>query len=127
MIARLFVCILSLIVSELAYSQTGLISTYAGNGTPYYSGDGGAATNASFQPFQLALDANGNLYVADSGNKQILFDNRQSPVVNFGQVCEQAVSHHGIASGDIVPGLCVEVEIVPVPAGAAKEQTPASC
>jgi hypothetical protein len=50
-----------------------------------------------------------------------------SPVVSFGQVCEQAVSHHGIASGNIVPGLCVEVEIVPVPAGAAKEQTPASC
>jgi len=37
-------------------------------------------------PAGLALDANGNLYVADSGNKQILFDNRQNPVVSFGTV-----------------------------------------
>ena len=71
MTARLFFCILSLIVSQLAYSQTGLISTYAGNGTPYYSGDGGAATSASFQPFQLALDANGNLYIDDIGSGRI--------------------------------------------------------
>ncbi len=37
-------------------------------------------------PAGLALDANGNLYVADSGNKQVLFENRQSPMVNFGMV-----------------------------------------
>jgi sugar lactone lactonase YvrE len=37
-------------------------------------------------PAGLALDANGNLYVADSGNKQVLFDYRQSPAINFGNV-----------------------------------------
>ncbi len=37
-------------------------------------------------PVGLALDANGNLYVADSGNKQVLFDYRQNPTVNFGNV-----------------------------------------
>ena len=72
MTARLCVCILSLIVSELAYSQTGLITTYAGNGNRNYSGDGGLATNASIgSVFQLAMDATGNLYIADVDNGRI--------------------------------------------------------
>ncbi len=37
-------------------------------------------------PAGLALDAGGNLYVADSGNKQVLFLNRQNPVVDYGTV-----------------------------------------
>ena len=37
-------------------------------------------------PAGLALDANGNLYVADSGNKQVLYDYRQNPVISFGNV-----------------------------------------
>ena len=39
-------------------------------------------------PAGLALDANGNLFVADSGNKQVLKMNRQNPVVPFGTVPE---------------------------------------
>jgi trimeric autotransporter adhesin len=46
----------------------GFISTYAGNGTLGYSGDGGAATGAQLAtPAGVALDAGGNLYIADSG------------------------------------------------------------
>jgi sugar lactone lactonase YvrE len=37
-------------------------------------------------PAGLALDASGNLYVADSGDKQVLFSNRQTPLVDFGNV-----------------------------------------
>jgi sugar lactone lactonase YvrE len=50
----------------------GIISTMAGNGHPTYAGDGGAATNASFWiPEGVALDASGNLYIADTINDRI--------------------------------------------------------
>jgi sugar lactone lactonase YvrE len=50
----------------------GIISTVAGNGTPRFSGDGGAATNASLlSPSSVALDASGNLYIDDYGHERI--------------------------------------------------------
>ena len=50
----------------------GLISTVAGNGLCGYLGDGGPATNASlYMPEGVALDAAGNLFIADSGNSRI--------------------------------------------------------
>ncbi len=44
----------------------GFISTYAGTGEVGYSGDGGHATAAKLNPTGLAMDRDGNLYVADS-------------------------------------------------------------
>jgi uncharacterized protein (TIGR03437 family) len=53
-------------------SPGGIITTVAGNGTPIYSGDGGPATSASLdQPFGVAVDAVGNLYIADTENSRI--------------------------------------------------------
>lgn len=49
----------------------GIISTLAGNGAAGYAGDGGVATNASLKPNGVALDAAGNLYVAEAGNQLI--------------------------------------------------------
>jgi sugar lactone lactonase YvrE len=50
----------------------GIITTVAGNGTIGYSGDGGAATNAKIaKAFGVAMDVNGNLFIADSGNNRI--------------------------------------------------------
>jgi len=50
----------------------GLITTVAGNGTYGYSGDGGAATNAGLDtPFGVAVDASGNLFIADTDNNVI--------------------------------------------------------
>ena len=50
----------------------GIITTVAGNGSPTYSGDGGTATNASLHgPTGVALDAFGNLYIADTANNRI--------------------------------------------------------
>ncbi|SNT34982.1 Ig-like domain (group 3) [Granulicella rosea] len=52
---------------------TGVITTVAGTlGTPGYTGDGGAATQATLnQPNGLSFDASGNLYIADTGNDVI--------------------------------------------------------
>ncbi|MGA8143234.1 MAG: Ig-like domain repeat protein [Candidatus Acidiferrales bacterium] len=45
------------------------LSTFAGNGTAGFSGDGAAATSASIDfPLGISMDLTGNLYVADSNN-----------------------------------------------------------
>ncbi|HXB53362.1 MAG TPA: hypothetical protein VN461_01170 [Vicinamibacteria bacterium] len=48
------------------------ISTVAGNGKAGFSGDGGPATAASLKdPSGVALDARGNLLIADAGNGRV--------------------------------------------------------
>jgi uncharacterized protein (TIGR03437 family) len=50
----------------------GAISTVAGTGTPGFSGDGGAATAAQLnEPSQVAVDAGGNIYIADTSNHRV--------------------------------------------------------
>jgi len=53
-------------------SSTGIISTVAGNGTVGYSGDGGNAIAAELNvPRGVAVDATGNVYIADTKNSAI--------------------------------------------------------
>ena len=50
----------------------GSIQTVAGTGVAGFAGDGGAATAALLnQPYGLALDPAGNLYIADLGNGRV--------------------------------------------------------
>jgi uncharacterized protein (TIGR03437 family) len=60
--------------SEIHKVSGGLITTIAGPGPNAggYSGDGGPATSAELdQPMGIAVDASGNLYVADTGNNVV--------------------------------------------------------
>jgi sugar lactone lactonase YvrE len=53
-------------------SATGTITTIAGTGAPGFSGDGGPATAARLDlPTALALDAAGDVYVADTNNHRV--------------------------------------------------------
>jgi len=77
------------------YGDYGIITTVAGNGNGGYSGDGGAATNASLgSPSSLAVDANGNLFIVDQGN------NRIREVDTNGIITTVAGSGNRIFSGD---------------------------
>lgn len=52
--------------------KSGVITTIAGNGTPDFTGDGGQAVIASLnRPSGLAMDSDGNIYVADRSNGRI--------------------------------------------------------
>ena len=69
----------NLYIAELASNrvrrvnaQSGMISTIAGNGTAGFAGDGGPAPLAALNtPVGVAVDAGGNLYIADTGNARI--------------------------------------------------------
>jgi len=53
-------------------NTSGIISTIAGNHILGYGGDGGPATAAEFyNPTGVAVDAAGNIYIADGGNNVI--------------------------------------------------------
>ncbi len=50
----------------------GIISTFAGNGTAGFSGDGGPAIAASLNnPTDITLGLDGSLYIADSSNSRV--------------------------------------------------------
>ncbi len=52
--------------------RRGRITTFAGNGKQGYSGNGKAATLAAlYYPIGLAVDADGNVFVADAGNNAV--------------------------------------------------------
>ncbi|HEX4996877.1 MAG TPA: FG-GAP-like repeat-containing protein, partial [Terriglobia bacterium] len=62
-------------------SPEGIISTFAGTGTPGFSGDGGPATLAELTtPSGVAVDSSGILYIAANGRIRKVFDGTISTV-----------------------------------------------
>ncbi len=85
----------------------GVITTVAGNGTPGYSRDGGPATSAQLgYSAGVALDATGNLYIADSRNHNIrkvevlTNDDNSSKFGEFGDISTVAGTGTAGFSGD---------------------------
>jgi hypothetical protein len=51
--------------------STGMISTVAGDGYATFTGDGVATQNSLDAPQDVKADANGNLFIADTGNQRL--------------------------------------------------------
>ena len=64
-----FICFI--FFSAVCRAQSGVISTYAGNGTNTYPGDGFPATAVGMDVQGIALDQFGNIYLADAINNAI--------------------------------------------------------
>jgi sugar lactone lactonase YvrE len=63
-------------------ASTGIISTYAGNGTQTYSGDGSAATATGLAPTGcIALDTARNLYITDTKNYRVYMVNAKTGII----------------------------------------------
>ena len=79
----------------------GIIITVAGNGTGNYFGDGGAATNAELSfPRGVAVDASGNLFIADSYNNVIRKVGTNGIITTVAGNAYEAGTGYGGYSGD---------------------------
>ncbi len=93
-------------------AATGVIATVAGNGAEGFGGDGGAAVAASIDsPNGLAVDANGNLYIADTHNGRVREVNASngliSTVVGVGGAKGNALGFGGDGGAATAAGLAL--------------------
>ncbi|MBV8634039.1 MAG: hypothetical protein JO002_06090 [Burkholderiaceae bacterium] len=64
--------------------DTGIVTTVAGSGVAGFAGDGGLATAAALNaPSAVAIDRQGNLYIADTGNDRIRKVTRDGVIHTF--------------------------------------------
>jgi uncharacterized protein (TIGR03437 family) len=77
----------------------GIISTSAGNGDSSFYGDGGVATGAALNyPGAVAVDAAGNLYIADTANSRIREVLAAGTAISYG-VSPASLTFSGTAGG----------------------------
>jgi len=92
-------------------TASGVIKTIAGTGTPGFSGNGGAALEARLRtPTGLALDADGNIYVADNENNHV---RRLTPsggaVISDPLVAAAVLNGASMLSGPLAPGEIISI------------------
>jgi len=85
-------------------TPAGVIGTFAGNGTPGFSGDGGPAVTAQLNgPLGVAVDASGNVYIADTGN------NRVRKISSNGVIATIAGNGNASFYGDESPAMAASI------------------
>jgi streptogramin lyase len=76
--------------------SNGVITTVAGNGEATFSGDDGLATEAGLHwPEHVAVDAEGNLFVADNWNNRVRRIDRDGVITTFAGTGEAGSSGDG--------------------------------
>ena len=77
-------------------NPTGRITTFAGTGVPGFSGDGGPATSARlYAPHGVAVDGQGNVYIADSYNQRVRKVNPAGTITTIAGTGRPGVSGDG--------------------------------
>jgi hypothetical protein len=80
---------------------SGIITTFAGNGTQGYSGDGGQATSAQLHnPLALTVDSLGNVYVTDSLNKAVRKINTSGIITTLAVMGQNGFTTPGYVAAD---------------------------
>jgi sugar lactone lactonase YvrE len=80
-------------------NTNGIISTVAGNGTASFSGDGGPSTNATVaDPFGIAIDGGGNLFISDTSNNRVRKANSSGTITTFAGNGTASFSGDGFAA-----------------------------
>ena len=69
---------------------TGVINTVAGTGSCNFTGDGPATEEAVNSPDGVRVDANGNLFIADTNNQCLRWVNTAGLMTTFAGICGQA-------------------------------------
>jgi hypothetical protein len=78
--------------------STGIINTVAGNGTPYFAGDGGPATAAQLTPYSVTFDPIGDMYLTDAGSR-IRVVNTSGIITTYA-----GASYTGLGPDNVPPG-----------------------
>lgn len=97
-------------------ASTGIITTVAGRGNSVSStGDGGQAVNANFNtPTDVAIDAQGNIYIADFGNHAIRKVDAKTGIISTilrGGFGACPVSPIPAAAADIGPAVSIATDV----------------
>jgi trimeric autotransporter adhesin len=90
-----------------------IITTYAGNGTAGYKGDGGLAKNAELDaPTGVAVDSSGDIFIADTGNNVV-----REVVALTGDI--KTVAGNGTCSKTVTNGVSATSTSLCLPTGVA--------
>ena len=95
---------------RMVTASTGFISTYAGNGTGGFAGDGGAAATCQInRPSDVKIDAVGNLFIADNSNTRVRMVNASGIITTVA-----GTGGFGGAAGDGGPATAAAVRVAPI-------------